>query len=157
MKKILISGLFIAVIVFQSCKNDKTSEHNIQSATAVASSECYQAIYKADTLDLVIHTLENSAITGELTMKVYGSPEKTGKIKGKFSGDTLFADYTFTAVNDPKTTYKNPLALLRRDSLLVLGNGQIETTMGKSYFVKGLPIDFDRVKYKFATTDCQPN
>lgn len=147
--------MLILIVSLQSCKNDKISDTNIHDAETIAKTDCYQAIYKKDTLNLVIHTMENSAIEGELTMKVYDGPEKTGKLKGKFSGDTLFADYTFTSVTDPKTTYKNPLALLKKDSLLILGNGQIQTTMGKSYFVKGVPIDFDRVKYKFSTMDCQ--
>lgn len=149
--------MLILIVILQSCKDEKTSESNVSNAATISKTDCYQAIYKMDTLNLVIHTMENAEITGEMTMKVYDGPEKTGKIKGKFSGDTLFADYSFTAVNDPKTTFKNPLALLKKDSLLVLGNGQIETTMGKSYFVKGVPIDFDRVKYKFSTVDCQTN
>ena len=36
----------------------------------------------------------------------------------------------------------------------ILGNGKIETSMGASYFVKGVPIDFERVKYKFTAVDC---
>ena len=46
------------------------------------------------------------------------------------------------------------MAFLKRGSELILGNGEIETTMGASYFVKGKPIDFDNVKYKFTVVDC---
>jgi hypothetical protein len=38
---------------------------------------------------------------------------------------------------------------------LILGNGKIQVTMGASSFVKGEPIDFDRVKYKFNVIDCK--
>jgi hypothetical protein len=47
------------------------------------------------------------------------------------------------------------MAFLKRGNELILGNGKIQTTMGASYFVKGSPIDFDRVKFKFVTVDCE--
>ena len=47
------------------------------------------------------------------------------------------------------------MAFLKRDNQLILGNGKIETTMGASYFIKGDPIDYDNVKYKFNIVDCE--
>ena len=46
------------------------------------------------------------------------------------------------------------MALLKKGNELILGNGKIETYLGASYFAKGQPIDFENVKYKFATVDC---
>jgi hypothetical protein len=46
------------------------------------------------------------------------------------------------------------MAFLKKGNELILGNGEIETNMGASYFVIGVPIDFDNVKYKFAKVDC---
>lgn len=89
-----------------------------------------------------------------MEMKVFNMPNKTGEIAGKFSGDTLFVSYTFTEGTNKEITYKNPMAFLKRENELILGNGKIETSMGASYFVKGSPIDFERVKYKFTTVDC---
>ena len=86
-------------------------------------------------------------------MKVLNRAERVGKIAGEFRGDTLFVDYSFISGKD-KATYKNPMALLKRDNELILGNGKIETYLGASYFAKGQPIDFDDVKYKFAPVDC---
>ena len=76
-------------------------------------------------------------------------PVKEGKIAGEFKGDTLFASYTFIQGGYEKRTFKNPMAFLRKDNQFILGNGKIQTTMGASYFVKGEPIDFEHVKYKF--------
>ena len=47
------------------------------------------------------------------------------------------------------------MAFLRRGNELILGNGSIVTSLGVSYFEKGKPIDFDKVKYKFKTIDCK--
>lgn len=88
-----------------------------------------------------------------MVMKMLNKAKKVGKIAGEFRGDTLFVDYSFISGTD-KATYKNPMALLKRGNELILGNGKIETYLGASSFVKGQPIDFDNVKYKFTVVDC---
>ena len=89
-----------------------------------------------------------------MAMRFFNMPKKVGKIAGEFSGDTLFVSYTFIQGTNEKITYKNPMAFLKRGNALILGNGKIQTTMGASYFVKGSPIDFERVKFKFTAVDC---
>jgi hypothetical protein len=116
---------------------------------------CYVAIYEQDTLNLEINTFKNGEIKGDMVMAIYNLPKKIGTIEGKFRGDTLFANYTFIEDNLKEKTFKNPMAFLKRDNQLILGNGKIQTTMGASYFIKGEPIDFDKVKYKFDLVDCE--
>jgi len=154
MKK-LTFVIALLIVGLQSCKDNNVKEQHVKSTQTVIKTDCYQAIYKKDTLNLELNTIENGTISGALIMKVFGEPHKVGKIEGKFSGDTLFADYTFSLATAEKTIYKNPMALLKKDSLLILGNGQIQTTMGRSYIVKDVPIDFERVKYKFSNLDCK--
>lgn len=157
MKKLIMSSLLLSCIGLQSCKNDQNKK---QADNAKVETEkplnvqCYQAIYENDIIDLKLNTLKSGKITGNLVMKVAGSPEKTGKVEGEFSGDTLFADYTFVEVTNKNKTFKNPLAFLKREEGLILGNGTMQTTMGVTYLVKDKPIDFDRVKYKFTAIDC---
>ena len=55
-----------------------------------------------------------------------------GEITGKFSRDTLFADYIF-ADGKNGTLYRNPIALLRKNNKLVLGSGAIELSQSESY------------------------
>ena len=88
-------------------------------------------------------------------IKYTGKEQNVGTIAGKFNGDTLFVDYTFTVGESDKPTYKNPLALLKKDKQMILGVGQIETTLGRSYFVKGEPINFERGKFTFEPTICK--
>jgi len=154
MKNLGLFCLLLACIGLESCnKNPKATDAAALTEKPV-SVECYEALYEKDTIDLKINTLSTGKITGEMVMKVFNRAEKVGKIAGEFRGDTLFADYSFTQVENDKVMYKNPMALLKRGNELILGNGKIETYLGASYFVKGQPIDFDNVKYKFTTVDC---
>lgn len=156
MKNLTLFCLFLACIGLESC-NKKENQKEADVAALPEKSinlQCYQALYDNDTLNLTINTSSTGKISGEMVMKVFEKAEKVGKITGEFRGDTLFADYSFTQVENDKVMYKNPIALLKRDQELILGNGQIETYLGASYFAKGKPIDFDNVKYKFSPVDC---
>ncbi|MGV9004562.1 hypothetical protein [Flavobacterium sp.] len=152
MKNQGIFCLLLICIVLQSCKNDK--KETILTLEPPLSVTCYKAIYQQDSLDLKINTLKEGKITGTMTMALHNMPKKVGEIEGEFRGDTLFASYTFTEGDNKEVTFKNPMAFLKRGNQVILGNGQIETTMGASYFVKGKVIDFEQVKYKFTTVDC---
>lgn len=149
--------LLFACIGLGSCKK-KESQKDLEATQAQAekpiSVQCYKALYEEDTIELKINTLKNGKITGNMVMKLINMPVKDGKIAGEFRGDTLFASYTFIQGTYDKVTYKNPMAFLKRGNELILGDGKIATTMGASYFVKGEPIDFDRVKYKFSNVPC---
>lgn len=156
MKKLVLSCLILSLAGLQSCKNEeKQKEIEAVNAEAekVVSTQCYKAIYEDDTIDLKLNTLKNGKISGDMSMKVSGAAERMGEVKGEFHGDTLFADYTFTEGTNKKT-FKNPMAFLKKDKQLILGNGTMQTTMGVTYLVKDKPIDFERVKYKFDSVDC---
>lgn len=152
MKNLGLFCLLLSCIAFQSCKNDKSEK--IVEVEKPINVQCYTAIYEQDTLNLKINTLKKDKVTGNMEMALFNSPKKIGEIAGEFRGDTLFASYTFTLKGNKNTTFKNPMAFLKRGDQLILGNGEIETTMGASYFVKGKPIDFDNVKYKFTAVNC---
>lgn len=156
MKNLVLPCLLVICIGFQSCKNDeKRKEFDAAKAEGekVVSTACYKAIYEKDTVDLKLNTLKNGKLTGNLDMKTDASPQKIGEITGEFRGDTLFANYTF--VNPGNTTkFKNPLALLKKGEKLILGNGEMQITMGVAYLVKDKPIDFENVKYKFDPAEC---
>jgi len=153
MKNLVLFCLLLACFGFESCnKNPKVVDVPAMDEKPT-SVQCYKALYENDTLELKVNTLKSGKITGEMVMKVLNKAKKVGKIAGEFRGDTLFVDYSFVSGLD-KAIYKNPMALLKRGNELILGNGKIETYLGTSYFAKGQPIDFDDVKYKFATVDC---
>lgn len=157
MKNIGLFCLLLACIGLQSCKKEQ-SEKKVETTPAQAAEPinvaCYQALYESDTVDLKINTLKDGKVNGNMVMKILDMPKKTGKISGKFSGDTLFVDYTFYQGVYDKKIFKNPMAFLKKGNELILGSGKIETYLGRSYFSKDKPIDFEKVKYRFTTVDC---
>lgn len=149
--------LLFACISFESCKNnqsEKDANAAKEKAEEIVSSTCYKAMYENDTVDLKVNTLKSGKISGDLVMKIYANPKKIGGIYGEYHGDTLLVSYTYIDEGNEKVTYKNPMAFLKKENQLILGNGKMETSMGATYFVKGEPIDFENVKYKFSTVDC---
>jgi hypothetical protein len=146
--------LLFVCIGLQSCNKNQKNVEDQASVEKPVSVQCYKAVYEKDTVDLKINTLKSGKISGEMEMKFLDMPIKTGTIAGELKGDTLFANYSFIQGGNDKVTFKNPIAILKRGEELILGNGQIETYLGNSYFVKGKPIDFDNVKFKFTTVDC---
>ena len=82
-----------------------------------------------------------------------GKPENNGTLKGKFSGDTLYADYTFTT-GAKKEFFRNPMAFLKDGDRLILGVGVIETYLGRSYLSEKEPVDFDKARFRFDPATC---
>lgn len=157
MKNLGLFCLLLTCIGLESCKKDQNP--NDGKATSVPAEKsvsvtCYKALYEKDTIELKMNTLKDGKITGNMEMKVFNRPKRVGEIAGEFHGDTLFVDYSFIQGTNENRTFKNPMAMLKRGDTLILGNGKIETYLGRSYFAKGTPIDFDSVKYKFSSVDC---
>jgi hypothetical protein len=152
MKNLGLLCLLLVFITLESCKKDiKTTQVQDDKPVNI---ECYRALYEKDTIYLKINTLKDKKVTGDMVMKIIDMPEKNGKISGEFHGDTLFVDYTFIQGTNDKKVFKNPMAMLKKENELILGSGKIETYLGRSYFAKDTPIDFEKVKYKFTAVDC---
>jgi hypothetical protein len=154
MKNLGLSCLLFVCAGLVSCNKNQKEANAPSLAEKPISVQCYKALYEKDTVELKINTLKSGKISGEMEMKFLDMPIKTGTIAGELRGDTLFADYSFIQGTNDKVTFKNPIAILKRGEELILGNGQIETYLGSSYFAKGKPIDFDNVKFKFTSVDC---
>lgn len=154
MKNRLLLCLFMAALGLQSCKQKETAKEVKAELGPPTAVQCYQSIYENDTIHIKLNTYNKGQVTGDMVMKVANMPEKIGELTGEFHGDTIFADYSFYEGDNEKKKFKNPMAFLKKDEQLILGNGSIQITMGVSYLNKDVPIDFDRVKYKFNAVDC---
>ncbi|TRX35785.1 hypothetical protein FNW52_09855 [Flavobacterium sp. ZT3R18] len=157
MKNLALFCLLLTCIVLESCKKNENPKDpgaiKSQSEEPINVS-CYKALYESDTVELKINALKNGKVTGDMVMKILDMPKKVGKINGEFRGDTLFVDYSFYQGANEKKIFKNPMAMLKKGDELILGSGKIETYLGRSYFAKDTPIDFEKVKYKFTTVNC---
>lgn len=148
---------FMALPLLFSCGGNSNTEQKTGQASAdsVISKQCFVAADGKDTANLVVNTKGSGKISGHLTINYAEKGKNDGEIEGEFKGDTLFVDYTFKIGTENKTTYKNPLALLKKEDKMILGVGQIETTMGRSYFVKGKPISFEKGRFIFDPAECK--
>lgn len=159
MKKPVYYLLFLISFPFVFGCNQNTSESKKDKAEAKADSlkksDCFQAVDGRDTANLKIKTLSNGKITGRLVINYLDKGKNDGLVEGSFKGDTLYMDYSFKIGTSNPTQYKNPLAFLKKDGHLVMGVGQILTTLGKSYFAKDKPINFERGRFVFVPADCK--
>ena len=157
MKKFLTYFAVFASAFVLSCgqNTDKTDQSGeVKAVVDSATMECYQAIDGVDSASLNLLTDSRGKVTGPLIINYLDQGDSNGKVDGSFRGDTLFVHYTFK-VGSNKTTYKNPLAFLKKDGKLILGVGQIETFLGVSRFVKGKPISFERGRFTFVSGECK--
>jgi len=156
MKNVTFYLSILALPLLFSCNQvEKKNKKVVDSLSQVVSKECFTAIDEKDTAHLTINNLAGGNVNGNLLIKYIDKGKNEGTIEGAYKGDTLFVDFTFKIGTVNKTIYKNPLAFLKKDGKLILGVGRIETSVGRSYFVKGMPINFNKGRFTFLPTDCK--
>ncbi len=156
MRKTIPYLALIATGLLFSCGQSKHEKSEDQAAAdTLTHQQCYKAVYEKDSADLTVETLASGKVKGKLVVNYQINPKNTGVIDGAFKGDTLYVDYSFKTGKDTVSVYTNPLVFLKKDGKLIMGVGQIETSLGRSYFVKGKPINFERGKFVFEPTDCK--
>jgi hypothetical protein len=152
--------LFISLFLF-SCNHDTKNTARRTGDNYIKNPEqCFIAVYRKDTAFLRFKTMPKGKIQGRLVIK-YAEPEPNalekefyhGEITGKFTKDTLFADYVF-ADGKNRTLYRNPIALLRINNKLVLGFGAIVNYLGRSWFIHRRAINFNKSRFQFVPTKC---
>lgn len=157
MKKNILVYLSLISVISLGCNSGQDGKQSKAKAGAgkdsILNSQCYIAVDGSDTAYLNLDSRADGKISGKLLIDFSEKPDNNGSLEGEFKGDTLFADYTFTT-GENKTIFKNPLAFLNEDGKMILGVGTIESYLGRSYFVKGKPIDFDKGRFRFDSLDC---
>ena len=147
--------LLLAIIpLAMACNQTSNDSKNGLKSSDVLKKECYLAVDALDTAKLTLNHLRSGDVTGKLVIDYANKTRNEGELKGKFRGDTLYVDYTFKIPTKGDVIYRNPLAFLKTNGKLILGVGQIETTLGRSYFAKDVPIDYRQVKFKFDPSEC---
>jgi hypothetical protein len=146
--------LLAATAVATACTSgtDKSTAKTAASAVPL-NSECYTAVQGADSAFIKLNSAATGKITGNLEIIYAGKPGHKGTLSGEFRGDTLYADYFFKT-GGAETNYKNPMAILKDGDRMILGVGEIESYLGKSYFKEGVPINYEIAKFKFDKTAC---
>ncbi|WP_443938553.1 hypothetical protein [Pedobacter sp. MW01-1-1] len=153
MKNKLLTSIVI-ILPFAFACNQHSENKAASKANSLVQKKCYVATFETDTAQMSVETMASEKVMGSLTINYGNGNKNIGTFEGKFSGDTLLVEYRFKEGADTTTVYANPLAFLQKKDTLIMGVGQIETTMGRSYFVKGKPINYERGKFTFVEKNC---
>ena len=145
----------LVLLSLAACNGNKSTSQQANDTLDVSLNECYVAVFEKDTAHLNLSALEGSKIKGNLLIQYHNNPKNEGELTGRRIGDTLFADYSYTVGTYEKVVNKNPLAFLVKGDSLILGVGEIETKMGRSYFKPGVPIHFDKGRFRFTKGECK--
>lgn len=151
-----LAWAFLALPLAYSCgqggNNNSKKETSKVLADTVAT--CYTAAFEGDSATLNLKVIDSVKVIGDLTIKYAEKPHNDGIVRGEFKGDTLYVDYSFKTGQN-KQEFSNPLVFLKQGTNLKMGVGVIETSFGRSYFAKDKPINFERGKFDFVTTECK--
>lgn len=131
-----INFLKLAVFIFLwvACKDQKEQQEiNQQTSDSTVSKKirCYTYIKNQDTIYLRFTNLEDSIVEGNLIYKLYEKDKNQGSFKGKWTGDSLFADYEFESEGAFST---REIFFFKTDSGLVEGYGPVKDTLNKIVF-----------------------
>ncbi|MCX2430968.1 hypothetical protein [Pedobacter sp. GR22-10] len=154
MKRNLLYIAFAAVPFIFACNQSEKKADSVKK-DSVINETCYASSFEKDSAAMIVKTMASGKVTGSLLVKYAEKPQNKGEINGKFHGDTLLVDYRFNTGKDTTKAFTNPLAFLKKDGKLIMGVAQIETTLGRSYFVKGKPINYDAGKFTFIEVPCK--
>lgn len=148
-KQSLFLGVFAAIcIAIVSCNQEQLQEKIVEEKLV-----CYQSISGSDTAWLSIDTAK-SPISGKLTYNYTGKKEiLDGQFKGKMYGDTLKGHFDFK-INNAEPPFRNPVAFLKKDGKLTMGEGQFMTVMGSGEFDDRVPIVFENGRFVFEEINC---
>lgn len=159
MKKSFFYLCTAALPLFSGCGNSSGNHAELAGSgkkpDATVKKECFLALDGLDSAKLDLETSASGKVSGRLFIRYDKQRTNDGQVSGAYRGDTLFVDYGFKVGKNDPANYKNPLALLKKDGKLIMGVGQIVTTLGKSYFAKDKPIDFEKGRFIFSPAECR--
>ena len=138
MKKPLLPFLGI-IFILSSCHNSETDLEETKTM--------YQAINNADTATFNIK-LTDKEFYGQYEVNYHGAYKDSGDVTGIIKGDTLRGTYRFQHYGIEKW-HTTPIALLKKDDQLIMGEGSLEIYMNIPYFKKHIPINYKNPRFVF--------
>ncbi|MDW8848752.1 hypothetical protein SD960_01510 [Flavobacterium sp. MMLR14_040] len=133
-KFLIVSLLFVFLI---SC-NSKEKKDKYNHAF-------YRAVSGSDTATLDI-SISDKRFYGRYEISYYKTGKDSGDVRGDIKGNTLTGDFHY--ISNGGSWKRVPLALLKKENKLVLGNGVIGTFMNLPCFIQGT-LSFNEPKFVF--------
>jgi len=137
--RIIALALILSGTLLTACQNKPVSNVEIDSLAEQKRAtgdvqECYSYTKNRDTVSLTLNQV-GSAVTGNLTYKIYEKDKNVGRVVGSIKGDTILLDYTFASEG---TTSTRPVAFLKQNDQLIEGFGPEET---RKYDTNGIVLE----------------
>jgi len=142
MKLYYLKLLFIALILV-SCKKEKETNKAAkvsENEIAAKSIRCYSYSKDKDSIFLSYTELDDSFVEGNLTYKLYEKDNNRGSFKGRWIGDSLFADYEFQSEGSIST---REIFFYKTDAGLIEGYGPVKDTLNKVVFEEHSNLKFN--------------
>jgi hypothetical protein len=105
----------------------------------------YRAVNKKDTAILDIN-INDKRFYGRYEISYYKIGKDSGDVRGDIKGNELTGDFHY--ISNGGSWKRVPLALLKKENKLVLGNGVIGTFMNLPCFIQGT-LSFNDPKFVF--------
>jgi len=144
MKYIILYTILISSLLFACGNKNQTSAVNqdkteaIENKIFVPVTTCYMGSMGKDSFHLKVETFEN-VVTGSLAYLFYEKDQQRGTFEGKFSSDTLWADYTYSS--EGQTSIRQ-IAFLFKDGKAIEGYGDMEEKDGRMVFKRAGDLQF---------------
>lgn len=137
-----------ALLISVGCNETKEN-----TTMADAQWVCYQSTFERDTVTMKLDT-GKQFYEGDMTIRYWSKNQRyVGSFRGEMMGDTLIGNFNFK-INDLPTMYSNPVALLKKDGKLIMGAGEFETLLGRTYFNPKIPIDYSNSRFELEVVPC---
>jgi len=134
-KSSLFLILILASIVSCNSKEEKNEYKQV----------LYRAVNNKDTAILAIN-INDKRFYGRYEISYYQTGKDSGDVRGDIKENTLTGDFHF--ISNGGSWKRIPLALLKKENKLVLGNGVVGTYMNLPCFIQGT-LNYDNPKFVF--------
>ncbi|TDP02978.1 hypothetical protein [Flavobacterium sp. 245] len=129
---------FLLIMIFVISCNSKENKNDYQEIV-------YLAVNQKDTAFLTIK-INEKRFYGRYEILYHQLGKDSGDVRGDIKGDTLRGDFHF--ISNGGSWKRVPLALLKKDKNLLLGNGVVGTYMNLPCFIQGT-LNYNEPKFVF--------
>ena len=134
-QKLLIVFLLFAFLISCNSKEQKDKYNHL----------IYRAVNNKDTAILDVN-ISDKRFYGRYEISYYKTGKDSGDVRGDIKGNTLTGDFHY--ISNGGSWKRVPLALLKKENKLLLGNGVIGSFMNLPCFIQGT-LSFNDPKFVF--------
>lgn len=126
------------IVLMSACNRHKDEAGYKGNIPTASGSTCYLFAQNRDTIALTL-SVNEGMVHGLLSFLFYEKDKSRGTVEGEMKGDTLIVGYEFTS--EGTLSYRQ-VAFLKKDTVLIMGSGEILNRDNQEVFKDPSKIDF---------------